>query len=108
EAFDGITYQKGAAVLAMIEQWIGEDTFQKGVRDYVRANAWKNAKADDLLRALDLASNKDVSKMAGAFLDRPGAPSVAVTSACDKKGVTLTLKQSPWRPLGASVDTKAQ
>ncbi len=104
EAFDGITYQKGAAVLAMIEQWIGEATFQKGVRDYVRANAWKNAKAEDLLRALDLASNKDVTKVAGAFLDHPGVPNVAVATACDKKGVTITLKQSPWHPLGGATD----
>ncbi len=104
EAFDGITYQKGAAVLAMIEQWIGEETFQKGVRDYIRGNAWKNAKAEDLLRALDLASNKDVSKMAGAFLDHPGVPNVAVATACDKKGVTITLKQTPWHPLGGATD----
>jgi aminopeptidase N len=72
----------------------------------VRNNAWKNAKAEDLLRALDLASNKDVTKLAGAFLDHPGVPNVSVATACDAKGVTLTMKQTPWRPLGGTGDVK--
>jgi alanyl aminopeptidase len=107
EAFDGITYQKGAAVLGMIESWIGEDVFQKGVRDYLRANAWKNAKAEDLLRALDLASNKDVSKVASSFLDKPGVPAVSVTASCDKKEVQLAIKQTPWHPLGGAAAANA-
>src|SRR5207248_186368 len=60
EAFDRITYAKGAAVLAMIEHWIGEASFQRGVRAYITANAWKNATANDLLGALDAASGRDV------------------------------------------------
>ena len=110
EAFDGITYQKGAGVLRMIEQWIGEETFQKGVRDYIHANAWKNAKAEDLLRALDLASNKDVSKLASGFLDHAGVPNLLVTTTCDaqKKAVSVSLKQTPWKPLGAMQDDKSR
>ena len=110
ESFDGITYQKGAAVLRMIEQWIGEDAFQKGVRDYIHANAWKNAKAEDLLRALDLASNKDVSKLASGFLDHAGVPNLSVVTTCDekKKTVSVSIKQAPWKPLGAVADDKSK
>jgi alanyl aminopeptidase len=109
ESFDGITYQKGAAVLRMIEQWIGEDTFQKGVRDYIHANAWKNAKAEDLLRALDLASNKNVTQLASGFLDHTGVPMLSLATTCDdkKKTATVTIKQSPWKPLGAARDEKS-
>jgi aminopeptidase N len=105
EAFDGISYEKGAAVLAMIEHWVGEETFQKGVRDYVRAHAWKNAKADDLLGALDRASGRDVSGMAATFLDRPGVPVVAVKSSCNAGKASFELTQSAWRPLGTQPAT---
>ena len=100
EAFNGISYEKGAAVLAMIEHWVGEETFQRGVRDYVRAHAWKNAKADDLLGALDRASGRDVSGMAATFLDRPGVPVVAVKSSCNAGKTSFDLTQSAWHPLG--------
>ncbi len=46
EAFDGISYEKGASLLRMIERWIGPETMQRGVRDYIHAHAWKNAEAD--------------------------------------------------------------
>ena len=50
EAFDGITYEKGAAVLSTIERWIGEEAFQRGVRDYLTSNAFQSVHADRLLR----------------------------------------------------------
>src|SRR5580704_1896585 len=56
EAFDGITYQKGAAVLRMIETWLGPDVFRRGVQRYIHENAWKNARAGDLFKALDFVS----------------------------------------------------
>jgi aminopeptidase N len=100
EAFDGITYDKGAAVLTMIEHSIGEGVFQTGVRAYLTKSAWKNATADDLLHAIDEASGKDVTSLASSFLDRPGVPNVAVSVGCTGQGANVTLKQSPWRRLG--------
>ncbi len=107
ESFDGISYEKGAAVLAMIEHWVGEDAFQRGVRDYVRAHAWKNATADDLLGALDRASGRNVTAMAGTFLNRPGVPVVAVKSSCSGGKASFDLTQSAWRPLGAPPASEA-
>jgi alanyl aminopeptidase len=102
EAFDGITYQKGSAVIGMVEHWLGEETFQRGVREYMKAHAWKNAKADDLLAALDHASKKDVTGMAATFLDRSGVPNVAVTSSCAGSALKFELRQSAWHPLGVT------
>jgi alanyl aminopeptidase len=102
DSFDDITYEKAGAVLSMIESWVGPATFQKALRDYVRAYAWKNASAEDLLRALDLASNKDVTKVARSFLDRAGVPSLRVSLACEKQRASVQIKQSAWRPLGAN------
>ncbi len=104
EAFDGITYEKGAAVLATIEKWIGEDAFRRGVRAYLEDNKWKSVQADKLLGALDRASGKDVTQMASAYLDRPGVPAVDAHLECEAGGRWhAELTQEPWRPLGSKL-----
>jgi aminopeptidase N len=103
EAFDRLTYEKGAAVLTMLERWIGPEPFRTGVREYLKANAFKNAKAETLLTALDKASGKDVTQAASTFLDRAGVPLVSAHLACEPKGRwNVTLQQEPWRPLGST------
>ncbi len=107
EAFDGITYDKGAAVLAMVERWVGDARFQQGVHAYLTDHAWGNAKALDLLGALGVASGKDVASMAATYLDSPGVPNVVVTSSCSPTGagqrLTVAASQAPWRPGGYDV-----
>ncbi|HMJ56524.1 MAG TPA: M1 family aminopeptidase [Polyangiaceae bacterium] len=107
EAFDSITYQKGAAVLAMLERWVGPEKFQQGIRDYLSAHAWKNAKAEDLLGALDKATGKDVTLLASTFLDQSGIPAVGVNASCSGGKLTgIDLEQEPWRPLGSKAPTE--
>ena len=109
EAFDGLTYTKGAGVLAMIERWLGKDMFQAGVREYLRANAWKSAKAESLLLALDKVSRKDVSAMAATFLDRPGVPMVTAHLECEPAGRwNVALGQEPWRSMGSTAEDTRQ
>jgi alanyl aminopeptidase len=74
----GVQYAKGKQVLGMIESWIGPEVFRKGVLDYVAANAWGNAAADDLWTALDAASGGRVSGPLSTFVDQPGLPLVDV------------------------------
>ena len=104
EAFDGITYQKGAAVLGMIEHFVGEPVFQRGVHAYLHDNAWGSGTADLLMKALDQASGKDVSRLAATFLDRPGVPVVSLglgtcVEATNERG-RVPLEQAAWTPLG--------
>jgi aminopeptidase N len=101
EAFDGITYDKGAAVLRMIESWLGADTFRRGVQQYLKENAWKNARAEDLFKAIDFVSAQHVGPLAAAFLDQPGVPEVLTSWTCiGPSAGKLELRQSEWRPLG--------
>jgi aminopeptidase N len=101
EAFDGLTYDKGAAVLRMIEAWLGPDTFRRGVQRYIKENAWKNARANDLFGALDFVSAQKVGDLASGFLDHPGVPSVTLSWTCGgKDGSRVELRESEWRPLG--------
>ncbi len=96
EAFDGITYTKGGAVLRMLELWLGEDTFRAGVRAYIHSHEWGNATAQDLLDALGAASHQDVTAVAATFLDQPGVPIVQVDLDCTHGAPSVTLSQSQY------------
>ena len=78
ESFDAITYEKGGAVLRMIEGFLGEDSFRSGIRDYMRKHARANAVADDLWAALARASHAPVVELANAWIRQSGYPVVSV------------------------------
>jgi cytosol alanyl aminopeptidase len=101
-AFDGITYQKGAAVIGMFEHWIGDERFRNGVRLYLRENADKSATVQQFLAALSKAGARDVAPAFSSFLDQNGTPVVSVALACDKGTPQVTLKQSRYVPIGST------
>ena len=76
--FDLLSYQKGQAILTMLERWLGEDRFRAGVRDYIATHANGNATAADLWKALSKAAVQDVGVVASSFLEQPGVPIVTV------------------------------
>jgi aminopeptidase N len=77
-AFDDITYDKGAAVIGMLENYVRPERFRAGVRRYMRAHAFGNTESNDLWRALQEAAGKPVTAIAGDFTRRPGLPLVSV------------------------------
>jgi alanyl aminopeptidase len=104
-AFDGITYGKGASVISMFESWVRPEVFQKGVKAYLQKHAFGNATAADFLASISEAAGKDVAGPFDTFLDQPGAPRVAMELICPK-GDKPTLKLSQRRHL--PVGSKAQ
>ncbi len=107
-AFDGITYQKGASVLGMFEGFVGDKTFQKGMRAYIQAHKFGNATATDLVDAIANAAGKgDRFKHAFmSFLNQPGVPYVQ-TEVTEQDGKTvLKLSQSRYLPYGSTGDTQ--
>ncbi|WP_163991341.1 M1 family metallopeptidase [Pyxidicoccus caerfyrddinensis] len=106
-AFDGITYGKGAAVLSMTEEWLGRDVFRRGIQRHLKAHAHGNATAKDFLTALDTESGKDVTGMMSTFLDQGGAPLVTASLECGAAGadgapsVKVVLTQKRYLPLGS-------
>jgi cytosol alanyl aminopeptidase len=105
-AFDGITYGKGAAVLSMAEGWLGPAVFQRGVRRYLSAHAQGNATAEDFLSALSAEAGQDVSGVLGAFLNQGGAPLVTARLECSGRGPTVKLSQRRFLPLGSAGDAQ--
>ena len=94
EAFDGITYSKGASVLRMLERWLGEETWRRGVGDYLRAHAEGNATEDDLWRALAAVSKEPVGEVARSWIERAGHPLVTATARCNAGKTELVLAQT--------------
>ena len=96
----GLDYQKGRTVLRMVEEYIGPDAFQRGVRQYMEQHKWKNAVAADLFTALSQASGKDLEPILASYLDQPGFPLVRVEVG--PNGM-LTVSQKRFRNFGADV-----
>jgi alanyl aminopeptidase len=99
-AFDDITYEKGAAVIRMFESWIGEDQFREGVRLYLRQHAGGNATAADFEAAISTVAGRNIAPELDSFLDQAGLPEVSVTLDCgsDPK---LELSQKRVLPIGS-------
>ncbi|MEQ9322506.1 MAG: M1 family aminopeptidase, partial [Polyangiaceae bacterium] len=97
EAFDGITYIKGAAVLRMIHRWLGDAAFRDGVQRYLTRHAWSNATASDLFMALSTSSKRDVAPVAASFLDQPGLPLVRAELRCEGNARKVVLSQTRYR-----------
>ena len=93
--FDAITYQKGQAVLRMLEAYLSPEVFRDGIRRYIRARAYSNATAADLWNALSAASGTNVDEVARDWTAQAGYPLVAVAASCGAQGTrTITLSQT--------------
>jgi len=102
-AFDGITYEKGAAVLAMVEHYLGAEPFRRGLHDFLAAHATGNATTGELVAALAAAAGKELTPLVSSFLDQPGVPVVAARLRCDAGHGRVELVQSRWRPVGSTI-----
>lgn len=109
-AFDGVSYGKGAAVLGMFESYLGKPVFQQGMRQYMHQHAFGSAAAADLVNALVAAAHGgDVLRRAlYSFLDQPGLPYVRVSLVREGSGLALRMEQDRYRPLGAAPGTPAR
>jgi alanyl aminopeptidase len=98
--YNRFVYQKGAAVLLMIEAWLGENRFQESARQYLQLHRFGTATAADLARAVHNATGADVSAVFQSFLDRTGVPSVRVQALCSGAKPHVRITQSapggPW------------
>ena len=74
QIFDSIAYGKAGAVLLMVENYLGEETFRQGVHNYLAAHQYANATAEDFWNAQTAASHKPVDKIMESLVAQPGEP----------------------------------
>ena len=92
EIFDAISYDKGGCVLRMLENYVGEPNFQKGLKKYLSDFKYKNAKGQDLWDAIGKASKMPVTSMINTWLKQPGFPLVEI----NQNGNNLKIKQKRY------------
>ena len=92
EIFDAISYDKGGCILRMLEDYVGEPNFRKGLKEYLKTFKYKNAKGQDLWDAIGKASKMPVSSMVNSWLKQPGFPLVEVI----QDGNKLQIKQDRY------------
>lgn len=95
--FDLITYEKGAAVVRMIERYLGAAVFRSGVRAYIREHREGNAVAADLWNALSKASGEDVAPIARAWIEQAGFPCLSLRRQERAGKPWLELRQQRFR-----------
>jgi puromycin-sensitive aminopeptidase len=100
--FDVLTYEKGASVLRMLEQYLGVAAFRAGVRDYLHTHAFGNTETGDLWRALERASKQPIPAIMDGWVFQPGYPLISVYL----DGATLVLNQQRFTYLPAKNATE--
>ena len=85
--FDGITYAKGASVLAALVGYVGRDNFFAGIQRYLAAHAYANAELSDLLRELEAVSGRDLSAWTHLWLQEAGVTTLRTQVIADADGI---------------------
>jgi aminopeptidase N len=94
QLFDGITYVKTAAVLRMLEAYVGPDVFRRGVRTHLARHQYGNATGEDLWKALKEASGKPIDAVMAGFVNQAGTPLVSLQDRCaDGRGAVVASQR---------------
>jgi puromycin-sensitive aminopeptidase len=101
--FDILTYEKGAAVLRMLEQYLGGKEFQRGIALYLKSHEYGNAETTDLWDAIEEATGEPSRKIMDSWIFQGGHPVVSVEKTIDGNG--LKLSQQRFRYLASDDDT---
>jgi puromycin-sensitive aminopeptidase len=98
--FDVLTYQKGGALLRMLEQYLGVEQFRAGVSHYLRTNAYGNTKTSDLWDAIEHTSGEPVRQIMDSWIWQPGYPLVSIRS--DGSQLVIGQRRFSFEPEDAS------
>jgi puromycin-sensitive aminopeptidase len=94
--FDVLTYQKGGALLRMLEQYLGEERFRLGVGHYLRTHAYGNTETSDLWDAIEETSGEPVRRIMDSWIWQPGYP--LVSAQIDGDELVLSQRRFSFDP----------
>lgn len=78
QVFDAISYLKGGSTILMLSEYLGRETFLKGVALYLNRNAYSNATSHDLWSAIGQVSQKPIDQLMEPWIKKVGFPIVSV------------------------------
>jgi aminopeptidase N len=93
EVFDGIAYEKSAAVLRMVEGFTGAESFRKGITAYLTKYAFGNATGEDFWREMTASTGRPVYRIMQSLVEQPGAPVLSVRTTCTGTTTEIRLRQ---------------
>jgi len=96
ELFDGIAYGKAAAVLRMLEAYLGEETFRAGVNAYLTQHKYGNATAEDFWDAQAKTSKKPVDTIMPTWVKQAGVPMIHVKAQCSGNSTSVSVSQQRY------------
>jgi puromycin-sensitive aminopeptidase len=102
--FDVLTYEKGASVLRMLEQYLGDEAFRDGIRLYLQRHAYGNAETTDLWDALEESTKQPARSLMDTWIFQAGYPLIGV----EKNGASIRLAQQMFRYLQDGSDRDRQ
>ncbi|MQG73248.1 MAG: M1 family metallopeptidase [SAR202 cluster bacterium] len=94
QLFDAISYSKGAAVLRMLEEFLGPDIFQAGLQRYISEFQYKNAETNDLWGALAKSSGQPVAEIMDTWIKQIGYPVLYLESGPGTLGEDIRISQT--------------
>lgn len=109
EIFDAISYCKGASVIRMLHDFLGDAAFRKGLNLYLTRHAYKNTFTEDLWAALEEVSGKPVAKIMNTWTSQMGYPVVEISedvSAASGNKRTYKLRQRKFNADGSLDSSK--
>ncbi len=101
--FEVLTYQKGGALLRMLEQYLGTERFREGVSHYLRTHAYGNTETNDLWDAIEETSGEPVRAMMDSWIWQPGYP--LVTATLEGQHVVLRQQRFTFGETAAAAHT---
>jgi puromycin-sensitive aminopeptidase len=103
--FDVLTYEKGAAVVRMLEQYLGEDRFRAGIRKYMTDHRYGNTETTDLWDAIEAATGEPVRRIMDSWIFQGGHPILTVESLDDGRRLRIGQERFSYLP---DADTSAR
>ncbi len=96
DVFDGVTYNKGGAIIHMLRNYLGDEAFFTALNDYLKTNEYSNGEAHQLRLSLEKISGKDLNWFFNQWFYSNGNPKISYSSSYDpiKKEVTLSVTQT--------------
>ncbi len=91
--FDVLTYEKGASVLRMLEQYLGPDQFRRGIRSYLRKYSYGNTETADLWASLEEATSHPVERIMQSWVFQPGFPRVRIERPAGNRSLRVTQER---------------
>jgi aminopeptidase N len=100
--FDAITYSKGSSLLRMMRNFMGNETFNRGISKYLSQHLYSTATQKDLWRILgeqmsedkiELPLNTSLDDIMSTWTDQMGYPYVEVIRDYDRQILKITQQQ---------------